>query len=196
MNIKILNYPEKYKDIIYEAGRNCYGVNNEITTTVQKVKFIDNLIKNNHTSVLEHIHITILISDIPRSLMEQLTRHRLCSFSIKSTHYLDHSLFNYHDFEELGNQYKQLMLRIRNLYQYYTETLNIPHYIAREILPNSCLTNIVMTTNIREYRLILQQRLTKNNVPIMVELMRSLARNLYLICPECFIDIIEEHDIE
>jgi thymidylate synthase ThyX len=105
-------------------------------------------------------------------------------------------MFNYHDFEILGNQYKQLMLRIRNLYSYYTDTLKIPHSIAREILPNSCLTNIVMTTNIREYRLILQQRLTNNNVPIMIELMRILARNLYLVCPVCFIDIIEEYDIE
>lgn len=197
MDIEIINYPLKYKNIIYEAGRNCYGINNEKVEEDKLNIFIYNLIKNNHESVLEHINITILIKDIPRSLMEQLTRHRLCSFSIKSTHYVNHKDFNYENFENiLGNHYIQLMKKINNLYKYYTEEKNIPHYIAREILPNSCLTNIFMTTNIREYRLILKQRLTKNNIPLMQELMGILLRNLYLICPECFIDIIEEVGLE
>ena len=198
MDIEIINYPLKYKNIIYQAGRNCYGVNNIDFIDENKLNsFIFNIIKNNHESVLEHINITILIKDIPRSLMEQLTRHRLCSFSIKSTHYVNHKNFDYYNLETiLGNQYIQLMKRIQNLYKYYVDTNKIPHYIAREILPNSCLTNIIMTTNIREYRLILKQRLTKDNIPLMVDLMKILIRNLYLICPECFIDIIKEFDIE
>lgn len=197
MDIKVIHYPLEYKNIIYEAGRNCYGINNEMVSSDKLDLFITALIKNGHESVLEHINITILIKDIPRSLMEQLTRHRLCSFSIKSTHYVDHTNFDFYDFEKiLGNQYTQLMKKINNLYIYYTKEKNITHYLAREILPNSCLTNIVMTTNIREYRLILKQRLTNSNIPLMQELMRILARNLYLCCPICFFDIVMEYELE
>lgn len=198
MNIEIINYPKEYKEIIYKAGRNCYGhIENTTTDDAILKTFIYNIIKNKHESVLEHINITIIIKDIPRSLMEQLTRHRLCSFSIKSTHYVNHINFGYYNLEDtLGNSYIQLMKRIQNLYQSYIETNKIPKYIAREILPNSCLTNIVMTTNIREYRNILKQRLTNDNIPLMQELMVILIRNLYLICPECFNDLIMEFDIE
>lgn len=199
MVIEIISYPEKYKEIIYKAGRNCYGVEiktDDINDDKQKL-FIYHLIQHHHESVLEHVNVCIYIKDVPRSLMEQLTRHRLASYSIKSTHYVDHSHFEYLDLENiLHNQYVQLMKKIQNLYKYYTEEKKIPHYIAREILPNSCLTNIFMTTNIREYRLILKQRLTSDNIPLMQELMRELARNLYLIMPECFLDIIEEFRLE
>jgi len=199
MDIEIVNYPQRYKSIIYQAGRNCYGFTPfEKDYAEEKMNsFIYNLIKFNHESVLEHVNISIFITDIPRSLMEQLTRHRLCSFSIKSTHYVKHKNFDYYDFKDiLNDQYTQLMKKIQNLYNYYVDELKIPHWIAREILPNSCLTNIFMTTNIREYRLILKQRLSKDNIPLMQELMRQLARNLYLIMPECFLDIIEEYDLE
>lgn len=197
MDIKIINYPKEYKKIIYQAGINCYGINNIETSEENMNKFIYQLIKNKHESVLEHINISIFITDIPRSLMEQLTRHRLCSFSIKSTHYVNHHDFDYLELSPiLNDQYTQLMKKIRNLYNYYVDNLKIPKYIAREILPNSCLTNIFMTTNIREYRNILNQRLTNDNIPIMTELMRILCRNLYLICPECFLDIVEEFRLE
>jgi len=201
MDIEIIDYPQKWKEIIYKAGRNCYGL--EITKEDIHLRnedlnhFIYMLIKNEHESVLEHINVCIYIKNIPRSLMSQITRHRLCSFSIKSTHYVNHENFNYLDLENvLGNQYTQLMKRIQNLYTFFKENRNIPHYILREILPNSCFTNIFMTTNIREYRLILKQRLNNNNVPLMIELMQILCRNLYLIFPECFLDIVQEYELE
>jgi thymidylate synthase (FAD) len=192
MDIKIVQYPKNYKKIIYLAGRNCYGVTNELTTKIKYSNFIYKIISCNHESLLEHINITILIKDIPRSLMEQLTRHRHASYSIKSTHFVNHKNFQYQDIPELKDNYIKLMQDVNKLYCYYTDILKLPHYIAREILPNSCLTNIIMTANIREYRLIIKQRITKDNVPLMVDLAKILLRNLYLICPECFVDIIEE----
>jgi thymidylate synthase (FAD) len=200
MEIEIINYPKDYRKIIYLAGRNCYGNESNSISSIpetQITSFIYNLIENKHDSVLEHIYITILIKDIPRSLMEQLTRHRLCSYSIKSTHFVYHKNFKFQDFSDiLGYEYILLMGKIQRLYNHWVEDLHIPKYIAREILPNSCLTNIIMTTNIREFRLILKQRLTKENVPIMQELMRELCRKLFIICPELFIDIIKEYELE
>lgn len=200
MDIEIIAYPTRYKEIIYQAGRNCYGIEMNSKQEIDEGRlklFIYHLIQNKHESVLEHVNISILISDVPRSLMEQITRHRLASYSIKSTHYVNHKNFDYWELSPvLGNQYIQLMKKIQNLYQFYVDDRKIPHWIAREILPNSCLTNIFMTTNVREYRLILKQRLTNENVPIMIELMKILCRNLYLIMPECFLDIVEEFRLE
>jgi thymidylate synthase (FAD) len=200
MKITIISFPKDYRKIIYMAGRNCYGFNCEDINKISEEQlnsFIYKLIENGHESVLEHICITILIEDIPRSLMEQLTRHRLCSYSIKSTHYVNHHNFKFLDFSStLTSEYTILMKKIQRMYNHYVDDLNIPHYIAREILPNSCLTNIFMTTNIREFRLILNQRLTSNNVPIMQELMRELARQLFWSCPCCFIDIIKKYELE
>jgi len=203
MNIKILSYPENYLDLIYTAGRNCYGMRDaaEKQESTRKIgAFTEKLIALGHESVLEHINIITYNYNVSRSFLAQITRHRLVAFSVKSQHYVKHTDFKYKNLETWGNEpeiaqaeYHELMRQINLLYQYYI-THGIPHYIAREILPNACLTDIVMTANVREWRHIIQQRITSNNTPEIQEWAKVMLRTLYLEMPELFSDLRNKYE--
>lgn len=196
MDISIVDYSADYLDIIYRAGRGCYGLefdNIELGIKQRKKIFLKNLIKNKHESVLEHCHISISITGCSRSFMAQITRHRLASFSIKSQHFLNHTNFEYKELEtdnnEVENRYHILMENIREHYKYFVEHCNIPIYVAREILPNSCLTNIFMTANFREWRYIIKLRQTNKNTPEMIVFATTIKKMFVLIAPEVFEDL-------
>lgn len=74
---------------IERCGRTCYQSEKNITEDSAE-KFVRNLIKRGHESVLEHFSVTFkIICD--RGVMAELTRHRLASFSIESTRFNDYS---------------------------------------------------------------------------------------------------------
>ncbi len=61
---------------------------------------------------------------------------------------------------------------------------------AREILPNSLKTEIVMKANIREWRHVFALRCAKASHPQMVELMRPLLKEVQKKVPIVFDDLI------
>ena len=70
---------------IEKCGRTCYQSEKNITDDSAE-KFVRNLIKRGHESVLEHFSATFkIICD--RGVMAELTRHRLVAFSIESTRF-------------------------------------------------------------------------------------------------------------
>jgi len=191
MDINIIDYTENYVNVLYLAGRGCYGLEYLSYETInEKIEFIRNLIVNQHESVLEHAYISIFINGCSRSFMAQITRHRLASFSIKSQHYTKHDNFKYKNIESREPQvvyaYKNLMDEINDIYVNFVDHYKIPIHVAREILPNACLTNIFMTANLREWRYIIKLRQTHHNTYEMkefAETIRILFRN---VMPEVF----------
>lgn len=168
MDIKIKQITPNYLNVLYLAGRGCYGLEEtSLQITQEKIDFIKKLISNKHESVLEHGIISIQIIGCSRSFMAQITRHRLVSYSVKSQHYVNHTDFEVKDIEsdieEVQILYKDLMQIIRNRYKQLVNEYNVPIHVAREILPNACLTNIFMTANFREWRYIIKLRQTSNN---------------------------------
>ena len=191
MDINIMSYTKDYVNVLYLAGRGCYGLEYLSHETItEKREFIRKLIVNQHESVLEHGYISILIKGCSRSFMAQITRHRLASFSIKSQHYIKHKNFEYKQIEirkpTVVAKYKNIMALIQQYYNELTDIDNIPIHVAREILPNACLTNIFMTANLREWRYIIKLRQTHHNTFEMKEFaerIRILFRN---VMPEVF----------
>ena len=197
MKVTIENYPETYLEMIYTAGRNCYGTRDAGKTITERrklAKFTEMLVDKGHESVLEHICVSIYLKDVSRSFLAQITRHRLVSYSVKSQHYVKHSDFKYKELEDYGNsvfnelKYNNLMDEIRKLYNDMVNT-GVPHYIAREILPNACLTDIYMTANSREWRHIIKMRIGRENTPEIREFARTVLRELYMLMPEIFGDL-------
>jgi len=179
---------------LYLAGRGCYGLerlSNE--TFIQKRSFIKKLVENRHESVLEHAKISILIHRCSRSFMAQITRHRLASFSIKSQHFVKHDKFKYKKIEiqepTVIAKYKNIMALIQQCYNELVYTDNIPIHVAREILPNACLTNIFMTANVREWRHIIKLRQTDNNTYEMMMFAERIKITFRNLMPEVFFDL-------
>lgn len=62
---------------------------------------------------------------------------------------------------------------------------------ARSVLPNSLKTEIVVTANIREWRTILKQRISKKAHPQMRDLMTPLLFELDTCLTPLFHDIVD-----
>ena len=206
MIITIENYPKKYLEMIYTAGRNCYGIQ-DAAQMIQWIdqrfntlkKFTHMLINKGHESVLEHICVSVYVKDASRSFLAQITRHRLVSFSVKSQHYVRHDDFKYKSLENYGKRpitmkadFHALMAKSNALYQRLINN-GVAHYIAREVLPNACLTDIYMTANVREWRHIIKMRIGDENTPEIQEFAQVLLRTLYLSMPELFEDMRDEY---
>ena len=71
------------------AARTCYASQDKITENSAS-KFVENIIMKGHLSVVEHQSITVkIVTD--RAMLAELTRHRLCSFSVQSQRYCNYN---------------------------------------------------------------------------------------------------------
>lgn len=200
-----INSEKILKDIEY-AGRTCYKSEEKITEESAK-KFIKMLIKRGHESVLEHEKITVkIICD--RGISHELVRHRICSFSQESTRYCNYSK------NKFGGEITFIIPHfwnkdepciegtIYNKYLIWKKAMmeSEKHYLAlitheatpqqaRSVLPNSLKTEIVVTANLREWRLIFTQRTSNAAHPQMTEIMRPLLDELKTKLPVIFDDI-------
>jgi thymidylate synthase (FAD) len=188
---------------IERIGRTCYKSENK-TTTNSAQKFVEMLINRGHESVLEHEKLTIkFICD--RGVSHELVRHRIASFSQESTRYCNYSKdkfdneiayilpcwFTTTNLETMNTQesiWYGTMKDIENNYNTLIRQGWQPQQ-ARSVLPNSLKTEIDVTANLREWRLIFKQRTSKAAHPQMRELMCPLLDELKQKIPIIFDDI-------
>lgn len=173
------------------------------------------LIKSGHESVLEHESISVrFICD--RGVSHELVRHRLASFSQESTRYCNYSkdkfdnqvtfiIPNWLDINDGFETTADVVRQMKSLHPiywqfYWTLAIAETSYLqllksgwtpqqARSVLPNSLKTEIVVTANLREWRLILKQRTSNAAHPQMRELMCPLLEELKQKLPVIFNDI-------
>lgn len=162
MKVEMLNYTREPERTIACAGKLCYSKKSDIATlwdslTEEEVKkFIKTLIDNRHESPLEHSSFTFAIEDVSRSLMAQITRHRICSFSIRSQRYCNEGEFKAIVPDAIAKNEKSLvefnsiMDALHSDYKYLQEVYGISNEDARALLPNACATRMIMTMNARE----------------------------------------------
>lgn len=60
-------------DIVYQACTCCYNINNSSVDYFEKKKYIEKRIKAKHTSILEHAHFALCITEAHASLAQELT---------------------------------------------------------------------------------------------------------------------------
>ena len=180
------------------CGRTAYqSAKNIIDDSAEK--FIRNIIKRGHESVLEHFSCTFkIICD--RGVMAELTRHRHASFTIESTRFNDYSSKKFGNeltvirpcfWAEETNAYHWWefdMEEIEKTYLNWREE-EVPPEQVRAILPNSLKTEIIMTANLREWRHILKLRTAKDAHPQMRQVAEMILATLKRKLPVIFEDI-------
>ena len=138
-------------------------------TEEEQIKFLKFIIQAEHTSILEHVAWTIYAENISRSLLAQLTRHRMASFTSASQHYSDYSGMPFVVSEEA----KKLVmihdiLRAASFdYATMLEDDILPREEARQVLPNASAVNLMMTINARSLLNLIKQRICRRNVEEM-----------------------------
>lgn len=193
-SFEVLTSFSEYDSFLFNIeyyGRVCYKSEGQVTYNSRKA-FVRRLIRSGHESVLEHANLTIkFVTD--RATANALVRHRHCAFSQESTHYI-----NYLKKDELqivrqpGFQEGAFYETVKNIVDQYVNSEAVESKIRRCLLPLCLKTELVMTTNLREWRHILRIRTDKACHPQMRELMLSVLAWFDASLPIFVEDIVGE----
>lgn len=149
-----------------------------------------------HTSTIEHLVYTFDIEGISRACLQELVRHRIASYSVKSTRYTlrelkaAKDLTNYFvdsgDIDvdwEVYNQLKKL--------QGLLNSRSISNDVAKYMLPEAFKTSLVMTINARSLMNFLKLRTSKRALREIQEVAKEMFRVLPKEHKFLFEDLIE-----
>lgn len=137
-----------------------------------------------HDSVIEHLVYTWRIEGISRSCSHQMVRHRIASYSQRSQRFVGESFFDYEVPEKIKPDkeayltFLDAMVSARKAYEALL-SMQVSKEDARFVLPNACLTSLVVTLNARSLRNFLGLRLKKD---AQWEI-RNLALEMYRSLP-------------
>ena len=85
---------------IAAAAKLCYSASGVDTlldklTDEKAAEFVEMLASMGHESPIEHVSFTFGIEGVSRSLLAQITRHRIASFSVQSQRYVREKQFSF-----------------------------------------------------------------------------------------------------
>lgn len=186
---------------IEQCGRVCYK-SEALTTPDSAERFVRNILKSGHESVIEHVGITgKFICD--RGVSHEIVRHRIASYSQESTRYCNYSDDKFggeltfiqpcfwdvmtFEFESWSNA----MLIAESIYLEMMKH-DVPPEQARSVLPNSLKTELVCTMNLREWRHFFRLRCSERAHPQMREVARIALKVMHDAIPVVFDDLWEE----
>lgn len=92
LKVKVISHTPNPDITAAAAARLCYSNTSAVNimenfTEEKASSFIKKLIKSGHMSPLEHVSFTFAIDGVSRTLLAQLTRHRIASYSVQSLRY-------------------------------------------------------------------------------------------------------------
>lgn len=183
---------------IEKIGRVCYKSENKMNDESAE-KFIGNILKRGHESVIEHVSLTVrVICD--RGVTHEIVRHRVASYSQESTRYCNYSSDKFGNeltfikpcfWDEGSECYKLWEKSMKEVEDNYIKLINegAKPQEARSILPNSIKTEIVMTMNLREWRHFFKLRTDAAAHPQMREVAFMILEKFKEGIPVLFDDI-------
>lgn len=170
--VRLLAYTPNPELIVATAGRRCYSPlgTEELLEKVEQSDpgaFITKLVQMGHVTPIEHVSFTFAVEGVSRSLLAQITRHRIASFSVQSQRYVSEEATKNRDGvfdyvipptiaalgEEAVQEFDQQMRQIQGFYDYWVKRLGGGRETfedARFVLPNAAATKFVVTMNARE----------------------------------------------
>ena len=188
MKVELLNYtPLEIADI---AICKCYG--NEPHSDSEKVKARINRVANvsKHASTIEHLYYSFDIDGISRAVLQELARHRIASYTVKSSRYTLQELKKEISFDASNPDIdwvraSQFIVITKNDYVDYASvkaleelrvllSMNVPNDIAKYCMPEAYKTSLVMSINARSLQNFLELRTSKHALKEIQELARAL----------------------
>jgi thymidylate synthase (FAD) len=199
---------------IEKAARTCYKSEDKIDNKGESAKkLVTALIKSGHEAMLEHSQLSVRFV-VDRGISHELVRHRLFSFAQESSRYVNYSKDKFGNeitfiepifYQATEEHFKDAALIDR--YEEWTEAcqdaeksyfrllqMGASAQEARNVLPNSTKTEIVVTGNYREWRNFFKLRGDKAAHPQMREVTIPLLHVLKGMIPIVFDDIPEGDD--
>ncbi len=193
-----LSDPMKILKDIELAGRVCYKSENNITED-SCITFCKNIINRGHEAVIEHSQLSVKFT-VDRAIANELVRHRIASYCQESSRYVNYSKDKFCNeikviepdcLEQRSPEYGIWFDACKYAESSYMDLLKegVKPELARNVLPLSTATEIIMTANIREWRSALKLRASQYAHPQMRSVMRKLLGDLKSKIPVLFDDI-------
>ncbi len=222
MKVQLLTHTPNPEKIVAAAAKLCYS-NAEIDTLLdglseEKAKeFVEMLATLGHESPTEHAYFTFAIEGVSRSLLAQITRHRMASFSVQSQRYVELGSFDYvlppaiAEDAEAFQLFESTMQQEAEAYEKLTTILKEKHKAtllaegktekqaeraaakmaiedARFVLPNACNTKMIMTINTRSLNNFLRHRCCNRAQWEIRELAEEMYKLVYKVAPSLFVN--------
>ncbi|MDR0347606.1 MAG: FAD-dependent thymidylate synthase [Coriobacteriales bacterium] len=161
MQVTLLHHTVNPERAVAAAARLCYAPVGaaeliETMSEAQIDKVLATIMRSGHFSALEHASYTFAVDGVSRALTHQLVRHRLASYNQQSQRYVTYSgepeivlPQTIADDSEALAVFNTAMDVAYSSYAQLVEA-GIPAEDARYVLPNACISKIVVTMNIRE----------------------------------------------
>jgi thymidylate synthase (FAD) len=192
---------------IERVARTCYKSEDKISDDLSSAKkMIANLVRLGHHAMIEHCSFSAKFTcDV--GFYKDLTRHRLASFAIESTRWINYS----------GDKFGSELAFIRPVniaegtpeYALWLETMQKieDNYMAmaklgckpdqlRMLLPHSTKAEVNLTANLREWRHIFELRALGHAHPSIKQLLRPMLREVAAKIPVIFDDLAARLDEE
>lgn len=214
MNVKLIAHTPDPEQLVAVAARLCYSPAtidevSEKMTPEKTASFVQMLGDLGHDSPVEHATFTFGIEDVSRSLLAEITRHRIASFSVQSQRYVTENHFSFvvppeiAAIPEAADEFQRAMAEDQAHYERLADLLRRKHRAAFEaegmtpeaaaraaekraiedarfVLPNACTTKMIMTMNVRSLRNFFRLRCC-NRAQWEI---RSLATEMLRLCRE------------
>ena len=166
LNVTLIAHTPEPEKVIAMASRTCYsaldleGLDKK-TDTADNAAYIRRVLASGHTSIAEHASFTFGLEGVSRTLLAQITRHRVASFSVQSQRYVSVAGAEVFDYvlppriralgPEAEEKFAWQMKTMQRWYDEWSEALGQDSAEdARFVLPGAAATRIVMTMNARE----------------------------------------------
>ena len=147
-------YEEDLLSFIGRVAGECYNSSIDKDKCIQRAL---NCIKRGHHSPFEHANITLKCT-VDRGVSHALVRHRHCAFQQSSTIYQKFQECEFiGDLETVPIYKKQAYCESEVAYKQALID-DYPPSSARDVLPNALATNLIITTNIRQWMYMIQRR--------------------------------------
>ncbi|MFA5629572.1 MAG: FAD-dependent thymidylate synthase [Dehalococcoidales bacterium] len=191
LEVKLLAITPDSENLVETAGRLCYASGDRLGTSEN---WIAARIKQGHESLIEHASATFYIK-ASRALTHELVRHRIASYSQRSQRYVREMQADYvipPEFKDQNSETAKLYYEAMNsAWDSYKKLLDagMKPEIARYVLPNACLTEIICTWNFREIRHILKLRTSPAALPEIREVAQKIEEIMKEQAPKVFGDL-------
>jgi thymidylate synthase (FAD) len=196
LEVELVAITPDAEKVIEQAGRTCY-LSFDRMEVDSEAAFIRRLIKVGHESPLEHAYATFRIRNCSRAMTHQLVRHRLMAVSQQSQRYVNEDQFAYVLPEAMPPEYvedfRRDMETIQQMYRKWRDR-GLKKEDARFVLPNACVSEIVVSADFREWRHIFKLRLSAKAQWEIRKACRAMLAILKPVAPDCFADIPSEQE--
>ncbi|MDR1069927.1 MAG: FAD-dependent thymidylate synthase [Gracilibacteraceae bacterium] len=158
MEVNLISYTPEPEKVVAAAARLCYSsaAVPELLEGLgpdETARLVKKLYEMGHLSTFEHVSFQFSVDGVSRALSHQLVRHRIASYSQRSQRYVRETGFRYvapPSVREKPEALRRFQAAMEYLQAGYAALLaEVPAEDARYILPNACVTSLLVTMNAR-----------------------------------------------